>query len=50
MVSSNGKFRSFLVRIRIPKYNTENKVLRKEFYKKNKKEGDKKDKVFQSFL
>ena len=39
-LSSNGKFRSFLVRILIQKDNTDNKVFKKEFYiKETRKKG-----------
>ena len=47
-VSSNGKFRIFLVRILIRKYYTDNKVFKKEFHtKETRKEEIKKDKVLQ---
>ena len=43
MVSSNGKFHSFLVWILIQNDNTDNKVFKKEFYTKEtrKKEREK---------
>ena len=45
-VNLNSKFRSFLVRVLVRKDNTDNKVLKKEFY--TKKESDE-DKVLQIF-
>ena len=47
MVSSNGKFPSFLVRILVQKDNTDNKVFKKEFYtKETRKKEIKKIKVW----
>ena len=48
-VNLNSQFRSFLVRILIRKDNTNNKVFKRKFIQRNKKEKDRKDKVLQIF-
>ena len=50
MVSSNGQFRCFLVRILIRKDNTENKVFKKESYTKETRKKGIKNKVVQIFV